>query len=1075
MYSRRRRKLMFDVRTAQLLKEAPSLPTLDADILPSLLTHHYAELVSIRLTGSDETNKRFLNEQWPLERIADVYETIASVHEEPNLRRSAAFVAGTARLIIARGQVLELGVEQFSPLDRDNVDPSAASAILFLTAEQYADAFEAESFIPKPKGPREIEVLGLHIKDLASGRLNHILKRATVWRNDRFLSGTMQDRALCSLAAVLAEGIELLAAQIMSVPFLEVVSGKYITAQEAFSHVIDLSSKRMDHQNINLSTAYAGPGHLASLLLAATNAIEHAALTKLIPPTGADKIFWQSWLSWRANDMPFLWQNHRVAIEKQFYQTGQSSVLVLPTGAGKTTVSVLKIAGTLARGKKVIFLAPTHALVEQLTEDLQAIFPKRQFGLNVSNDFDSLLAEGAQLHDIEVMTPERCLAMLSFTPNSFDNIGLLVFDECHILSPQSGKIRRSLDGMLCLLAFHASVPRADLLFLSAMLENGQEFAEWIADLTNRPCEAIDLLWKPSRQARGVIVYHREEIAETINRAYEEQNNKNKQNGKIAKLLRVSAERELKVIPHVVWGLQHNWFPTNSLAFTKIMNEPVQLAGKLDRHKRIRISPNANKVAAQIALSANGAKLKTIIFVNTKDDAISTSRNIDDKCGEIIELDKSERKLWDSLVLELGNSIHSVFNESKFNAVPHNASMLRLERMLSERLFRRKDGAKVIVATPTLAQGLNLPAHLAVLAGDKRMGENQREDLETHELLNAAARAGRAGHLANGVVILVPEPVITFIPDVPPPWNLKKKLLSILPEDDRCVTINDPLEVVLDRISDGKLDDREVRYTVNRLASLKAEADVEIPEGFFSKSLGAFMAKNRQLEESYEQKIEELWNEAEIVLNTSTEQIDIKIASQSGLPLDLLERLRLRLNSEEGNLPTSISKWIDWTFNWLMEDWESRSHLLQDIYKSVLKIVGQPSTSQLDENSLLILVRGMHGWIEGKPLNEIELLLGGEPNGTSATATTQLCPRARELVSTFIPRGISFVLMIIARMIDELELYNSQEELDENLVGSLSIAIRKGFNTLEKLEFASENKHIHSRVQLHVLYNQRVEE
>lgn len=70
---------------------------------------------------------------------------------------------------------------------------------------------------------------------------------------------------------------------------------------------------------------------------------------------------------------------------------------------------------------------------------------------------------------------------------------------------------------------------------------------------------------------------------------------------------------------------------------------------------------------------------------------------------------------------------------------------------------------MIVATPTLAQGLNLPAHLAILAGDKRAGENpgDREDLEAHELLNAAARAGRAGHLANGIVILIPEPLIKF--------------------------------------------------------------------------------------------------------------------------------------------------------------------------------------------------------------------------------------------------------------------------------------------------------------------------
>ena len=73
-------------------------------------------------------------------------------------------------------------------------------------------------------------------------------------------------------------------------------------------------------------------------------------------------------------------------------------------------------------------------------------------------------------------------------------------------------------------------------------------------------------------------------------------------------------------------------------------------------------------------------------------------------------------------------------------------MLRLERDLAERMFKRANGAKVIVATPTLAQGLNLPAHLAILAGDKRADADQkgREDLErTRSSTPPQGRGGRA--------------------------------------------------------------------------------------------------------------------------------------------------------------------------------------------------------------------------------------------------------------------------------------------------------------------------------------------
>jgi hypothetical protein len=512
---------MFDALTSSLLRSAPSLPGLDSDQLPQLLTRHYAELVSLRLRGSDGAAAGF-EDNWSLERIADAYEIIASLGGATELRRAAAFVAGTAQQIIARKRTV---VREGAPaplLDRDSVDPSVAAALLFLVAEQYADANEAAAAIPQSSGFYEIRILGDHLRDLARGRLNSILQRAERWRRGEPQPGTIQNRALRALASALAEGIELLAANMMSVPVPEAVPGRFETAQSAFRRVIELASNLNDDFTESLggelTTTYAGPAELASLLLSASEAIETAALTKLPPPEGADAAFWEKWLQFRANETPFVWQNHRAAIEQDFYQTGQSAVLVLPTGAGKTTVSTLKIAATLARGKKVVFLAPTHALVEQLTEDLQGIFPKDKFGLEVSSDFDSLLFDDSQLQDIEVMTPERCLAMLSFSASSFQNVGLLVFDECHLLSPQSGKIGRALDGMLCLLTFSAVAPEADMLLLSAMLKNGAEFAEWIADLTRRPCKSVDLLWKPSRQARGVVVYEAAEISSAIRRS-----------------------------------------------------------------------------------------------------------------------------------------------------------------------------------------------------------------------------------------------------------------------------------------------------------------------------------------------------------------------------------------------------------------------------------------------------------------------------------------------------------------------------------------------------------------------------
>lgn len=488
--------------------------------------------------------------------------------------------------------------------------------------------------------------------------------------------------------------------------------------------------------------------------------------------------------------------------------------------------------------------------------------------------------------------------------------------------------------------------------------------------------------------------------------------------------------------------------------------------------RIWATPNANDVAAAIALSAHKSGLKTIVFVNTKADAVGTAKKIAAELGGAVVLNESEVSLWDALVLELGDAKHSIFGEPNFGAVPHNSSMLRLERALSERLFRRSDGARVIVATPTLAQGLNLPANLAVLAGDKRSSatDRKREALEAHELLNAAARAGRAGHLANGVVILIPEPITTFKPGRALSADLRGKLKSVLPEDDRCVTITDPLEVVLDRVMQGKLNDRQVTYTINRLVSLSAtDVDVASTDNLMSRSFGFFLAEKKKKQEDYLKKVEELWDFAREAVENDPHAVVILMASQSGLPLDILENLRMRLADELGDLPTTIEGWIGWVFTWLKEDTDAREHLLRDVEKSAISAAGKKAGSPLSASVLDILQPGIVAWITGRPINEIQRALGGNPDGTPESS--KMCLRARELIATFIPRGLSFVIGVVARMTEELEAHKSQPLLELELLQSLSGAVRRGFNTVGKLQFANGRREILGRVQLHKLYEE----
>ena len=70
------------------------------------------------------------------------------------MRRAAAFVAGTAQQILARRPATTIADQVATAnIDRDRVDSTIAAALLFLAAEQYADANEAaELILPRREG-----------------------------------------------------------------------------------------------------------------------------------------------------------------------------------------------------------------------------------------------------------------------------------------------------------------------------------------------------------------------------------------------------------------------------------------------------------------------------------------------------------------------------------------------------------------------------------------------------------------------------------------------------------------------------------------------------------------------------------------------------------------------------------------------------------------------------------------------------------------------------------------------------------------------------------------------------------
>jgi ATP-dependent RNA helicase HelY len=215
---------------------------------------------------------------------------------------------------------------------------------------------------------------------------------------------------------------------------------------------------------------------------------------------------------------------------------------------------------------------------------------------------------------------------ISHAADAIQEVGLIVFDEFHLLSPLGGG-KRSLDAMLCLLHALKRAPAADLLLLSAMLTNADEFAAWIQERTGRPCAAYQNPWKPSRQARGVVVYRREDIHN------------------------IAASQEM--IPYGLFGLHQNWNPQ--------VAADIRLVSLLDETVTLRIgqsgraTPNSNSVANALAIRAARAGVKTIVFVQKADYAPTNAKKISDALDAPSALTPPEALLWTAIEAELGGT------------------------------------------------------------------------------------------------------------------------------------------------------------------------------------------------------------------------------------------------------------------------------------------------------------------------------------------------------------------------------------------------------------------------------------
>ncbi|MBS4153041.1 DEAD/DEAH box helicase [Cobetia sp. MC34] len=1055
---------MYDPTTAQKIMTTPKLKGLDNDNLPDILSRMFAEIVSTRFSLRDQKlgdSELVESEAWA-RRLAYTNEALVAAHPDRNNKTSAAFVGATAHQLVYQIKSLRSTEYSESFLTYDGISSDIAAMLLFLIGQSPADASEVASQLNSSNDTHAKGALIHRLKLLGLGQVGKILNQESI---DPIVSPeeNIGEQAVAVLYNRISEGISYLA---------EHLAGSNKSLQDPiviFENVKSLSAPEEEYTDDFFTkgtrlTVFPGPFHLASLLTSVASSLLDRAIAKIKPPSGVNNQLWYSSLREIASTRPYLWPNHQKAISEGYLEPGVSAVVAYPTGAGKSTISQLKINTALLLNKKAIFLAPTHALIAQTVKDLRLSLPKANIKGKRADEID-LLNELETLPNILVLTPEACLLLIYKDPLYFQDVGVLVFDECHLIHPRDAKDRRSIDAMLCLLNFVRVANNSDIILQSAMLKNTGEIAEWLEELIGRKTLDLSMEWKPTRQLRGCVVYEKKQL-DQLNQMLRKEKLSSKTIG-----VPKSVEKKLFAKPYGFFSVQQTWQSKkrNDYSFLPFHKDAVPLSA----NKFWKLTPNSGVLSASLAVSAALSGVKTLIFAPEIPRAVSISNKAAELLGNtIIELNEEERRLYQLALDEMGHKsqLYILVNNGCLNsrAAVHHGQLIPEERLLIESLYKRDSGLSILSATPTLGQGMNLPSELVIISDDSRFDQERggRSVLEAQDLLNAAGRAGRAGQNATGMVIVIPGQVTGLNDSENQIGQRWANLREIFSQSDQCLTLDDPITAVMDNIhaqsdNSGDLE----RYLVSRLASTDSESSSTI---LLSKTFAAFK-KRKKLDsewiDSRTQSALSLLGDVEEMTQFDREIRDI--SSSLGLPEDILHDLKNDITVCIDTLDLSIFGWCSWIFNWLEQhpEYFARIFRLEDLeYQFGSSLRSCETDTERAIFAIPLLKRLLAEWMEGQPLNKMQESLPNAPREKKKSTG------ARKFVIRLIPTIAHFFGA------PALLLSNSgQETANKTVTVSSSLkrvghCVRSGYSTLELSALGIIMSHSNlSRREMHQLF------